>query len=435
MEKHKMRLPNYYTIGFAIYLALSLGGVGLACNSAIADERAGERGEDDVDAFFRELDRNGDGKIQRNEMEDEDSENFDEADINSDGVVTKRELARAFDEERDEDEDVEENSEEGLTAVFERLDADEDGKIQKRELLAFLVQADTNEDGAIEAAELEGWLYGRDTDPFATDEIEFDSVLKLTPLKSSAPRGFDKLFTKQVDVFGINIFATDDTPSRKVVHAANVMAQYLDNDGDGQPDNARVHAALKQKNAALVMFPTERTAQRRIEELFQHVGDDLIDRMSLQDLYGAETHPDGASRGTFDGALEEVLHLITHAGYASAYPGVFGEKPGTRLGDAMDKARGGRFTRMPRRYPKEAWYTYYDQTCDYGCQATEYIYWGLTSLLGGQDFEGRGTDIGDEWRLNTPEKFKRGDKLLFELLTDEQYRLPTRLPDGRYRPK
>ena len=77
----------------------------------------------------------------------------------------------------------------------------------------------------------------------------------------------------------------------------------------------------------------------------------------------------------FDAAYEEVLHLITHAGYAFAYPEVFGERPGTKLGDAMDKARGGRFLAIPNKYPKKAWYTYYDDTRDYGCQATEYNYW------------------------------------------------------------
>ena len=76
--------------------------------------------------------------------------------------------------------------------------------------------------------------------------------------------------------------------------------------------------------------------------------------------------PGWTRRGRFDATLEEVLHLITHAGYAHVYPEVFGEKPGTQIAKAMDQARGGHFRRVPRSYPAGAWYTYDDRSCDYG---------------------------------------------------------------------
>jgi hypothetical protein len=98
----------------------------------------------------------------------------------------------------------------------------------------------------------------------------------------------------------------------------------------------------------------------------------------------------------------------------------------------MDRARGGRFLRVPRRYPRGAWYTYDDRSCDYQCQATEYIYWGMTSLLGAQSAEWRFREIRQEWRLNTPEKLRNVDKPLYKLLTDPRYRFPKRLPDGKY---
>ncbi len=264
---------------------------------------------------------------------------------------------------------------------------------------------------------------------------EFDgrSVFRITTLSADVPDALARLFSKQVDVFGIQVLATTDTPDDKVQHAANVMAQYLDNDADGVPDNPRVIQSMLKNKATLVMFATARDSERAMEDLDRNRTDQL-DSMILQDLYGEETRPGGASRGEFDVSYEEVLHLITHAGYAFAYPQVFGERPGTKLADAMDKARGGRFLKIPDEYPKTAWYTYFDETCDYGCQATEYIYWGLTSLLGAQDIPGRADDISDEWRLNTPDAFKKGDPLLYELLTDQRYAMPTRLPDGRYRP-
>ena len=265
---------------------------------------------------------------------------------------------------------------------------------------------------------------------------ELQSTLDITPVDSELPDLLGAAFSKQISVFGINVLATQDTPDSKLQHAANVLAQYLDNDEDGEPDNRLVVTAMQKNKATLVMFATERDASRVIEDMEDagEEGSDILESMILQDLYGEETHPNGAARGIFDASYEEVLHLVTHAGYASAYPEVFGERPGTKLGDAMDKARGGRFLEIPASYPEQAWYSYYDETCDYGCQATEYIYWGLTSLLGAQNFSGRGDEIADEWRLNTPEKFKTGDLLLYNLLTDKQYRFATRLPDGNYRP-
>ena len=61
---------------------------------------------------------------------------------------------------------------------------------------------------------------------------------------NNAPKGFDRLFTKQVEIFGISIFATAKTPDSKILHAAGLLAQYLDNDNDGQPDNQLVIEAI-----------------------------------------------------------------------------------------------------------------------------------------------------------------------------------------------
>ena len=66
--------------------------------------------------------------------------------------------------------------------------------------------------------------------------------------------------------------------------------------------------------------------------------------------------------------------------------------------------------------------------------AAEYLYWALTSHLGGQDYPGRAREIAVEWECPTPESLKRTDPAVHELLTDERFALPRRLPDGRYRP-
>jgi len=231
-------------------------------------------------------------------------------------------------------------------------------------------------------------------------------------------------FNRMVEVFGVKIFAVEGVADTKLLHAANVMAQYLDNDEDGTPDNQAVLDKMVENNAFMVMWNRENDLNN-VNPPNDWIG---------QDLGNDETNPSYISTGKtgrFDASLEEVLHIITHAGYSQVYPDAFGENIGSQLADAMDIARGGQFTSIPRNYPAEAWYTYDDSTCDYECMATEYIYWALTSMLGAQ--ETRLDEIGQEWDLNTREKVEQTDKAVFELLTDPQYKLPTILPDGTYR--
>ena len=151
-------------------------------------------------------------------------------------------------------------------------------------------------------------------------------------------------------------------------------------------------------------------------------------------LFSAFGIDPSTKRDRFDAALEEVLHLITTAGYAQVYPAAFGAQAGTLLTDAMDLARGGRFQRIPNPYPEGAWYHYDDATCDYRCMAVEYFYWALTTLLGAQAEPARCREINREWTLCTAMALEEGDPAVHALLTDPQYHLPTRLPDGRYAP-
>ena len=246
---------------------------------------------------------------------------------------------------------------------------------------------------------------------------------------SSIPDGkfapLRKEISQYVDVFGIPVLATPRTPPEKVKHAAIVLAEYLDNDEDGEPDNPKVLATMVRRDAFLFMTRDERSLERFDFELF--VENDLHHG---QGQFGTETNP---GNGEFDATLEEVLHLITHEGYAHAYPDVFGERPGTVLADCLDRARGGHFKRVPRQYPKVAWFTYDDRTCDYGCQCAEYLYWAITSVLGAQDSPRRIRDIRHEWKLYTREFVKKRDPWIFALITNPKYKLPARLPDGKYR--
>lgn len=231
-------------------------------------------------------------------------------------------------------------------------------------------------------------------------------------------------FNRKVVVFDLPIYAVANVADDRLLHAANVMAQYLDNDEDGQVDNQLVWTTMKQQNAFMVMWKNENDLNNI----------DPPNGARGQDLGNDETIPgfvSGGQVGRFDASLEEILHIITSVGYAGAYPDIFGEMAGTQLCDAMDIARGGQFLSIPSSYPADAWYSYDDATCDYACMSTEYIYWALTSMLGAQD--NRLDEIGHEWQLNTRELVESTDRAVFELLSDVQYAFPTVLPDGKYR--
>ena len=231
-------------------------------------------------------------------------------------------------------------------------------------------------------------------------------------------------YNRKVVVFGIDIYAVAAVEDTKLLHAANVMAQYLDNDEDGTVDDQLLLDKMLENKAFLVMWKNESDLTNTF----------LKGRLG-QDLGNDETNPtyvSGGKTSRFDATLEEVLHIINNAGHSYAYPEAFGQNVGSKLANAMDIARWGQFMKIPSSYPKEAWYTYTDATCDYAsCQTIEYMYWALTSILGAQ--ETRFEEIKNEWKLNTKAKVEATDKVVYTLLTNPKYKLPKVLPDGTYK--
>jgi len=234
-------------------------------------------------------------------------------------------------------------------------------------------------------------------------------------------------FPLHTKVFNIPIRGVSGTSKDAMLHAANVMAQYLDNNEDGVPDNQAIVDRMVAQEATLLMAKNSTDFESAAKKLEQ--------KDTYQDLLGDEVKPNGVENGEFDATLEEVLHLITHVGYAGVYPEVFGEVVDSSIADAMDIARGGRFESIPNSYPDNAWYTYDDESCEYGCMITEYTYWSLTSILGAQKNPGREEEISNEWKLNTKEKVAMQDPTIFAILTDASYGLAVVLPNGDYSAK
>ncbi len=229
-------------------------------------------------------------------------------------------------------------------------------------------------------------------------------------------------FDRHASVFGVHILATPATGDDAVGHAALVLAGYLDNDGDGVADDPAVMTAMNERGATLIMPYDEREA----EQLIDSIDFDLLEAAGLtvvQDLHAVETAP----RRGFDGALEEVHHLVFDAGWSVVYPESL-DPEGSRLTDAMDLARGGHFTSVPSAYPAGAWYHYDDETCEYECMVSEYVYWAHTTLLGIQDDPERCEDIAIEWKPCSAVQLRTTDPAVVAVLEDPALGLPSRDP-------
>ncbi len=264
----------------------------------------------------------------------------------------------------------------------------------------------------------------KDDDGTTTPEIIDPGNDPNFTIVANSDAGFSQ-FNRKVMVFDIPIYAVSRVEDNKLLHAANVMAQYLDNDEDGTIDNETIYNSMISNRAFLFMWKTEADMESFNPPSGFQVG---------QDLGADETVPEwhlNGQTGRFDASLEEVWHIITNGGHERAYPDVFSSQSGSQISNAMDIARGGSFQNPPNSYPEGAWYTYDDPTCDYNCQVGEYLYWVMTSMLGAQ--ENRLNEIDNEWRLNTRALVESGDPAAFAIFTNPTYKLPTVLPDGTYR--
>ncbi len=83
---------------------------------------------------------------------------------------------------------------------------------------------------------------------------ELDLKIKTIPSKYSKLKKFTP---KYGEVFGIPFFASKNVPDKKLLHAMNIMAQYLDNDEDGTPDNILILNKMLSEDAGMLMFASE----------------------------------------------------------------------------------------------------------------------------------------------------------------------------------
>ena len=273
--------------------------------------------------------------------------------------------------------------------------------------------------------------------------------------------------TMFIDVFGMYVIAAKESPLEKVLHTANVLAQYLDNDEDGFADDPNVLWQLVENNYVMPVWPIDGGADGlTVSEIRQKCSNVNIGAyMFIEDINGngGDSYVFGGiandnsftngGDGEWDANLEEIFHTVTW-GWYRAYPEYFANgdwwpwtgienkdliggkgELSSKLTTAMDAARGGWFEDTPDQYPDNAWYTYVDKSCGYGCQSMEYLYWLLMSNIGALDpsITNKCEKSKSEWFICTKEELKERDVLGFELINNYGFNLPTNIPDGNYK--
>ena len=237
-------------------------------------------------------------------------------------------------------------------------------------------------------------------------------------------------FTKYVDVLGcFSIYAESSIPDAKVLHAAAVAAELLDNNEDGIVDDPLIEIQLTNENALMPIFSSEGSSAENI--FFNNYNGDGVSAV----LYKNEIDPTQTGHWGDDASVEEIMHTINHVGHTNVYPAAFSMQANSSLmSSAMDVARGGQFMSIPNPYPASAWYHYYDWTCDYECMMIEYMYWAIVSYMGILDDAQTAQGIANEWEPYNATLLQSMDVLMYALITDPMYKLPPLAPDGNYCP-
>ena len=237
-------------------------------------------------------------------------------------------------------------------------------------------------------------------------------------------------FTKYVRVLDcFDIYAESSIPDAKVLHAASIAAELLDNNEDGEVDDPLLKDELNANGALIPIFAYD--GSPAMDNFF----DNYTGNGASAVLWRNEIDPNNPGYWGADASVEEIIHVINVVGHTNIYPAAFSLQPNSSLlTDAMDVARGGQFIQHPGNYPSEAWYHYDDYTCDYECMAVEYLYWCIVTDMGILSDNQTCSGIANEWEPCTPELFEQIDTLMYALVNNISYLLPQLAPDGNYCP-
>lgn len=266
---------------------------------------------------------------------------------------------------------------------------------------------------------------------FITPFAQTSSCLDILPNPNVSSPAFQE-FDRYIEVLGVlKFYAEPGVNDAKLIHAASIGAELLDNNEDGLIDDVELGEQLSMVNSIMPLFLEEGSLA---EEAMMENLDETFCVHAV--LYSDEIAPEAPLDWFSEASLEEILHTINGCGHVVLYPSMFALWPAgaSQLTQAMDLARGGQFIGVPGSYPKEAWFHYTDVTCDYECMAIEYLYWAIATNMGVLDTPEICLAIEEEWELCSPELLETMDLMVYWIITNTNNKLPQQAPNGIYCP-
>ncbi|WP_211251611.1 hypothetical protein [Maribacter antarcticus] len=226
------------------------------------------------------------------------------------------------------------------------------------------------------------------------------------PASNSPLDMFDK---SAVIFYAITIYGTNGVPAEKLKHAAEVTAQWLDNNQDGQIDDKNLQKALIKNKAVVIMSQDGFSMLPMLQIMSKFSGH------ALQDLSAEETN--NPSRR--DASQEEIHHIIMNAGFQKMLPKTFSDQ----------ESDGSKLYKIWKYANDNGFYAYDDPTCDDACKTTEFVYLATAAYLDSQ------ADLfSDEMRVKTRMELKEKLPGILELFESNAYIYPIHIwPDGNYK--
>ena len=230
-------------------------------------------------------------------------------------------------------------------------------------------------------------------------------------------------FPESIEVYGIPVMRTEQASSESLLHAANILAGYLDNDYDGVVDDTTMYAEFTDGLKGVIVFAD--AADETVIDAA--LGSWKARTISVYEDEMNNFQGDSVS-GNRDVTLERLLrYLLIAKGYSVAYASELGYVRPTTLTLAMDVARGGyQAGGLPGyNYPPFAWYT--DQLgLTYEELTYEYLYLALSTYAGSNAW--RSLDLNDTWKVPTLLDLTSIDTSIINIIESTDYILPKTQP-------